>query len=112
MCLWIENIHFTDSTLSTAYKTMKYDLGSLSTIWTGVAQCKESVWSGLALFAILYILAAASHIWPLPNLALCYEFYISNLTEVKYFYLTIFLQTVDSRYLELQGTLWNTSRYP
>ena len=25
---------------------------------------------------------------------------------------TLDLSTVDSRYLELQGTLWNTSRYP
>ena len=26
--------------------------------------------------------------------------------------LFIIIITVDSRYLELQGTLWNTSRYP
>ena len=24
----------------------------------------------------------------------------------------IYVYTVDSRYLEVQGTLWNTSRYP
>ena len=26
--------------------------------------------------------------------------------------MNIVSDTVDSRYLELQGTLWNTSRYP
>ena len=27
-------------------------------------------------------------------------------------YVHLYINTVDSRYLEVEGTLWNTSRYP
>ena len=32
--------------------------------------------------------------------------------KVDSIYKTIYLNIVDSRYLEFQRTLWNTSRYP